>query len=118
MIIQVVLSFGLLLLAVYAFSQRARSRLVAWGMLAVCGVGEGLVLAPDISNRLAHIVGIGRGADLVVYCFILASLGLILNLHLRLHAVHEDVTELARHIAVLTAERPAGDIPPSAGSPP
>jgi hypothetical protein len=106
MIVQIVLSAGLAVLAVYAFMQRSRSPLVAWTMLLVCVFAEALVLAPDLSNDLAHFAGVGRGADLIMYCFIVATLGLILNLHLRLHAMVEDITELASNIALQTAQRP------------
>lgn len=111
MIVQVLLSLGLLGLATYSFTQRSRSRAVAWTMLLVCVFGEFLVLAPDVSNDIAHILGVGRGADLILYCFIVVSLGLILNLHLRLHAMNEDTTALARTIAMLTARPPAKDPP-------
>ncbi len=113
MIVQILLSLGLIGVAVYAYMQRSRSRLIAWTMMLVTAFGELLVLVPEVSNDIAHFVGIGRGADLILYCFIVASLGLILNLHMKLRAMTEDMTTLARTIALLTAEKPQ-DAPPPA----
>src|SRR5438045_3250742 len=62
MIIQVVLSAMLAGLALYAYSQRARSRVVAWTMLSACVFGEVMVLAPNLANDIAHLAGVGRGA--------------------------------------------------------
>ncbi len=112
MILQIALSLGLIGLGGYAYAQRGRSRWVAWMMVLVCLAGEVFVLAPELSNRIARAVGVGRGADLILYCFIVASLGLIMNLHLRLHAMTEDMTELARRIALLTAAAPTSAQPP------
>ena len=109
MIVQIILSLGLMGLALYTVSQRSRSRLIAWPMLLVCASGEVLVLAPDLSTEIAHRVGVGRGTDLILYCFIVATLGLIMNLHLRLHAMNDEMTEVARQVALLTAVEPAPD---------
>ena len=111
MIVQIILSLGLMSLALYTVSQRSRSRVIAWLMLLVCGSGEVLVLAPDLSTEIAHRVGVGRGADLILYCFIVATLGLIMNLHLRLRAMNDEMTEVARRVALLTALEPGPDNP-------
>ncbi|MDX2223550.1 MAG: DUF2304 domain-containing protein [Rhodospirillaceae bacterium] len=111
MIVQVLLSLGLLTLAGYAWLQRARARVLSWAMILICAFGEVLVLNPELATRIAHWMGVGRGADLVVYCFIVASLGLIMNLHLRLHALHEDFTELARRVALRDAREPSAPAP-------
>jgi hypothetical protein len=111
MIVQVLLSLGLAAVAVYAWLQRARARLLSWTMILICLFGEILVLNPELATRIAHWMGVGRGADLVVYCFIVASLGLIMNLHLRLHALHEDFTELARRVALRDAREPPAPPP-------
>lgn len=107
MIVQIALSIGLIGIAAYAFTQRGCSRTVAMAMMATCAVGEVFVLAPDFATRVAHAVGVGRGADLIMYGFIVATLGLIFNLHLRLHAMTQTITDLTRHVALLTAQPPS-----------
>jgi hypothetical protein len=44
--------------------------------------------------------------DLVVYFFIVLTLAIALNLHLKLRSAHEMATELARAIALLNSKAP------------
>jgi small membrane protein len=50
------------------------------------------------------LLGIGRGADLVFYCGILAMLVGFLLFYIRYRRVEEEITLLVRHIALLEAE--------------
>ena len=106
MMIQFLLTVILLGVFIYAMSQRRRSAPVSALIMAVSIVGIVLVLFPELTNRAAHAVGVGRGADLVFYCFILITLGAVFNIHLRLRAASETATELARALALVTAHRP------------
>lgn len=88
---------------VYAFRAWRVSRLVA---IALTGAGFGamtFVWVPSIANRLADLLGVGRGADLVIYVYCLLSFILILDLSLKLKAQHQTITLLAREIALLGA---------------
>lgn len=71
------------------------------------------VLRPDLATRVANLLGIGRGADLVSYVSalgVLACFFLIVGVERR---VRIQITELSRSIALLqlprdlTNERPA-----------
>jgi small membrane protein len=106
MIFQVILISGLLIITIYAVMQRARSPIVALGVLAGSLSGIILTAAPELANYAAWAVGISRGADLVIYCFILISLGAILNLHLRLRMQQEMLIEVVRQFAILGAASP------------
>lgn len=106
MIMQIFLICGLLALGIFAASQRRRAGLVSFVMIALAVGGIFLVALPDATTDLANALGVGRGADLVSYIFILFSLSAILNLHLRLRAEAEVVTRLARAIAIESAEGP------------
>lgn len=103
MIFQVILISGLLLITAYAVMQRARSPIVALGVLAASLSGIIFTAAPELANYAAWAVGISRGADLILYCFVLISLAAILNLHLRLRLQHEMLTEVVRRLAILSA---------------
>jgi small membrane protein len=100
MIIQVLLTLGLVVLVAYAYAQREKSRVIRSGMTAVGLVGLYFVWLPEVANDLAHLVGVGRGADLVLYCWIIISLIVALNLHIVTRANLRLITELARHIAL------------------
>jgi hypothetical protein len=63
------------------------------------------------STQLAALVGIGRGADLILYLWVCISLILLLNLHLKLRTHMELLTILARK-ASLAGARLANDDEP------
>ena len=107
MIIQVLLVAGLVVALVYALAQRRRSHWVAGaiGLASVAGIV--LVLQPEQANQLARAVGVGRGADLILYCWIVISLVASLNLHLRIQRLQGDLTVLARQLAVLSPTPPS-----------
>lgn len=107
MIMQIILVLGLLVLGLFAASQRRRAGFVSILMIALTIGGMILVALPELTTELANILGVGRGADLVSYIFILFTLSAILNLHLRLRAEGEVVSRLARAIAIQSAEAPA-----------
>jgi hypothetical protein len=60
---------------------------------------------------VAEFVGVGRGADLVLYLWVCISLIVLLNLHLKLRAQHELITKLARSIAMANVQSPAPNAP-------
>ena len=107
MIIQVLLVAGLVVALVYALAQRRRSRWVAGaiGLASVAGIV--LVLQPEQANQLARAVGVGRGADLILYCWIVISLVASLNLHLRVQRLQDDLTVLARELALISPTPPS-----------
>lgn len=106
MMIKGILILGFVGILSYALSQRRRSRFVANVMGIIVIVGVVLVLFPELTGDVANAVGVGRGADLILYCFVLAALVAILNLHLRLRAVLETTTDIARAVALTSATLP------------
>ena len=105
MIIQFLLIAGLVFCIVYAFLQRAKSRLTS----AVIGIaslaGIYFVVFPEDTSRLAHLVGVGRGVDLVLYCWLLISLAVSMGLQFKILSLEEMITTLARVLALLQAAR-------------
>lgn len=104
MIFQLIILVSLAALAFYAYLQRGRSPIVTVIVFALSAVGLLLTIEPDFANDIAHFMGIGRGADLLVYCFILITFAAILNLHLRLRAQQDSLTTIARALTLLAAE--------------
>lgn len=106
MIAQVVLSLLLGVVLLYAWVQYRRSPIVAILACVVSLVGFYFVWIPSHATRVAELVGIGRGADLVLYLWVCISLVVLLNLHLKLRTQHELLTQLARSIALANATLP------------
>jgi small membrane protein len=59
-----------------------------------------VIIFPDATSFLAHLLGIGRGADLIIYTSLLVSFYLIFRLYLVLVRLEQAITEVVRAIAL------------------
>lgn len=107
MVIQVILLAGVAV-GVLLFVRRwhgvrmqagKRLGLVAFGLLNVYAV-----LRPDDVTWVANRLGVGRGADLVLYVLVIAFILGMLNFYLRFKTMDRRLTELARTLAIREAE--------------
>lgn len=69
------------------------------------------VFFPQVWTWAAHLVGIGRGADLLLYFLVLTFLGFVATTYRRFRNLEQDVTELSRQVALVTAPAPAAEEP-------
>lgn len=100
MMIQIFLSVLLGGVAILIAVQRTTSRLLRIVVLAVVAVGAFLVWVPEVTNRFAETFGVGRGADLVLYVWVVITLALIVFLYLKVARLARKVTQLARAAAL------------------
>lgn len=100
MIVQIMLSAVLVCLLLYAvkLTRRGNALGILLVLLAICAIF--FVLFPDNSNTVANWLGVGRGADLLIYLCFLSGVLMILLLHLRFREQSIAITELARAIAL------------------
>lgn len=112
MIFSALLTAGMLALLVYAMLQKREFPVVGNTLPFVCLLGIYVAWFPESTAQLAHLVGVGRGVDLMLYVWLLASGILFLVLHLKLVTQDRRLTELARALAIANA------IPPPEASPP
>jgi small membrane protein len=103
MIAQIGLSILLAGVMVYAWTEYRRAPAIAILALLAAIAGLYFVWLPTHATRLAALVGIGRGVDLIIYIWVVISLILLLNLHLKLRSQAELITVLMREIAVASA---------------
>jgi small membrane protein len=103
MIAQVILSLLLCSVLVYSWAEYRRSPAVAMLSFIASLAGLYFVWMPLHSTHVAEFIGIGRGADLIMYLWVCISLIVLLNLHLKLRSQHEVITALARAIALANA---------------
>ncbi len=104
-IIQIVLSIGILAMLFtyfFYFKSKVINRLL---FLAIFGVGFLFVLFPSISNRVAHLMGVGRGADLILYLFVLCFLVAFVALYARIRGLEQTIVQLIRQNAINAAEK-------------
>lgn len=104
--IQIILVAIAVVLVAFYF-RRLRTRLLDRAIFFVFGIlAVVLVLQPEWANEIAHRLGVGRGADLLVYVGFSALAFLWLGLYSRQREMDERLTELARKMALLGAEKP------------
>jgi hypothetical protein len=111
-------ALGVLLLLAYSTLRaglhgRVRRRIVVFWMLVWIGTGVATAW-PQSTVLAARAVGIGRGTDLVLYCFALATLAGFFYIYSRFRRVERDLTLLTRELAVRNPMRPIDTV--SAGS--
>jgi small membrane protein len=96
---QIIIIGMLIAFAAYAFNRRSIlvDRLL-YILLAVTGII--LVIHPDLSTSIAHLIGIGRGTDLIMYLFIIIGMFFAVNIISRLRKMEEQITALIGNEAI------------------
>lgn len=61
------------------------------------------VFMPDVTTTVANFLGVGRGADLLLYVTVLAFVLYVMNAYVRGQRDREVVTRLARQVAIIQA---------------
>jgi len=64
------------------------------------GIGAITIFDPEITTRVARVVGIARGADLLIYLVALAFLGSWFYFYQRTRTLSNAVTALVRELAI------------------
>jgi hypothetical protein len=102
---QIIIVATVLVFLLYAIRLRTvlRDRLMFAGIVAM-----GIVLAvrPDLATRVANLIGIGRGTDLLLYVFLLFSLFQNVYLADRLKTIDARITKVVREHALESAVGP------------
>ncbi len=80
--------------------RRARQQAIRWlealmWMLLWGGIGA-VIWRPDATTAVARLVGIGRGADLMIYAAVIGLLIMVFQLHVAHGRIERQLTELVR----------------------
>jgi hypothetical protein len=113
MIAKIALSLLLSAVMVYAWHEYRRFAAVASMAALASAFGLYFVWFPEQATRIAELVGIGRGVDLILYIWVCISLLVLVNLHLKIRIQSEMVTSLARAVALADARSRDRDISPA-----
>ncbi len=85
--------------------RKSTGRKLRLARLAVWAAAAAAILNPDLPQGLANGIGIGRGADLVLYLFVLAFLGVSFYFYSRFLRLREQLTDVVRHLAIQSARQ-------------
>lgn len=105
-IIQLILIAGFFVLVVFFLANPQSLKLQAWKKvisLLFLFTAVIFITNPDFANIVANKVGVGRGADLLLYLLTLAFIFVSLSNYIRSKQDHNRVVILARKIAIAEA---------------
>jgi hypothetical protein len=110
MLIKYLLILAVLVLLVFFLRHHGTSRSgatvkLAFALFVVFGIVA--VIAPNQVSRLAVLVGVGRGTDLVLYALVVAFGFATISTYLRFKELELRYARLARAVALRSAEPPA-----------
>src|SRR4051812_17817481 len=96
-----------LIKAIYSYKQGGMRALngLLWTLVWI-GTAS-IIIFPDVTSFVAHLLGIGRGADLIIYASLIIIFYLIFRIHLKLARLEQEITELVRAIALERLTKPA-----------
>ena len=103
-LIQVVLTAGIIIIAAYMYLRLRNTFLDLILILLFLITGVVFVIFNEITDKMAHFLGIGRGADMIFYLGLLFLFFLMLKLYARLRRVEENLTKLVRKKSIEDAE--------------
>jgi hypothetical protein len=75
--------------------------------LGLVVLGAAMIIAvifPETTNAVAHAVGVGRGADLLLYVTVVAFILYAVNNYLQMHDQRDMLYRLARRVAIIEAK--------------
>jgi hypothetical protein len=106
MIFQILFSLLLVAVALYAYLQKSKSPYFFYSLNILIFMGIYLLWNPKDATRLANLGGVGRGADLLLYVWVVMSFLIVINMHYKIRQLMAYLTILSRRLAILEAETP------------
>jgi len=107
MLIKFVLLLMVFIIAIYFMIAANHTRTEAWKKILFSIFVIFMVVAtisPNITNSLANAVGVGRGADLLLYMLAVAFVFVVISIYIKFQEYEQRINKLARSIAVAEAE--------------
>jgi small membrane protein len=103
MILQAILILFLIFAAsrVYLQWRNGNIKIVSFIFWAAIFVGAIFsIIQPEISSQLAHLVGIGRGADVILYFSVAILFYLLFRLYIYVENLRHEISELISQLAL------------------
>lgn len=101
---------GLLLvltLTAWAFKKATRGEAAFWSLVWLAAAVA--IVRYDWTMVIAARLGIGRGADLLLYCSVGVMLVGFMMVYVRLRRIRRDITLIVRHLALTKAQTEQGN---------
>lgn len=106
-LIQILVILLAVIIVVVTLGNRSTHSGKAWKKIGLVFLAIAMIVAvlfPDTTNMLARLVGVGRGADLLLYVTVIAFILFVLNNYLYQQDQKNSMHKLARKVALSEAE--------------
>jgi small membrane protein len=103
--IKVILLIPLLILIITFLPKLGNRTFYRLSLIGISTLGVLFVLFPAVTDKLAHLVGVGRGADLVTYLFMVFFFLAGIILYSKMRKLEAEQTQLVRRISLQNAEK-------------
>jgi hypothetical protein len=104
MIIRILLLGGLAAIGWLVFLRRNRMPVHIFLVFALLAAGAIAVVFPESTNDVAHLVGVGRGVDLITYVIEIVVMYVLLHYYTKFVELQRQLTDVVRELAILRAE--------------
>jgi hypothetical protein len=101
MIIKIILLILLGLMGYQIFLKRNKLPVQIFTIFILLIIAIIFVIFPEVTNNIAHLFGVGRGADLITYLFETAIFFIIIHYFSKLVEFENKMTKIVREIAYL-----------------
>lgn len=105
MIVVIILISTLSIFTVYSIRLMLTGYFYGFILLLISLLSIYLVLNPNIAGLMANFLGVGRGADLLLYLSFALGIILFLAIQLKIRRLNQSLTELVRYIAITTVNK-------------
>lgn len=85
---------------VYRLIRSSRSKVGSFAGAVIWFTAGVAILRPEVTNELAELLGIGRGADLLLYLLAITFLASVFYFYQKSHRLESDLTRVVRRLAV------------------
>ena len=115
MMIRILLLAGLAAIGWLVFLRRNKMPFHIVTVFGLVILGAVAVVVPETADNVAHFVGVGRGADFVMYVSIISIFFVLVHYYTKFVELQRQVTELTRELAIMKTE--VDRVAPSAKQP-
>jgi small membrane protein len=98
--IQLILMFALIILFISYFRWFRNAALDKILIVLIFLAGVSFVLVPDWTTKIAELLGVGRGADLLMYLSIVSFSYIVLVLYSKIKKLETQLSEMVRRQAM------------------
>ena len=106
--------FLILSLLAMRWGWATRRESLIWALVWL--VAGGAIIWHDVTSVIARALGIGRGADLVLYCAVVVMMVGFLMVYVRMRRIRRELTLLVRELAIREAAVTSVAKPPDKAS--